>query len=469
LKKWTRLKRREKKLKNLKKNTGIFGIAMIKPSINYLLMKKLLGIFFIIICTLVSASAQVPEPAPPQDKPVALMNGIIHVGNGKIYENGILIFEEGKITSVGDARNVKVDLTGYDVYQVTGRHIYPGLIVANSQVGLDDIQSVRATQDHTETGQFNPNVRSLVAYNADSEIIPTLRFNGILLAQIVPEGGLIAGTSSVVGLDAWNWEDAAYATDIGIHLYWPAMMRPPKVAEGEVDWVRSENYDEQVQAIEKFLNEAAAYQENEDPQPENLKLSAMKGILDGRQKLFLHAEGKKEIVAGINHLNKFGLKNIVLVGASEAGYVMDFLKEREVPVLLDELHRLPDRDFEDIDLPYKLPVMLHKNGILVGLTYRDELQSSRNLPFFAGTVAAYGLSPEEALQLVTINTAKILGIDQLTGSLEAGKDANIVVSAGDLLDMRSNQVEYAFIRGRKLNLKGKQQELYERYRKKYGK
>jgi imidazolonepropionase-like amidohydrolase len=431
-------------------------------------MDKILRIFVISVFLAIPGFAQVPEPAPPQDKPVALMNGIIHVGDGKIFENGILIFEEGKITAVGDARNVKVDLTGYDVYHVSGKHIYPGLIVANSQVGLDEIISVRASQDHTEVGKFNPNVRALVAYNTDSEIIPTLRFNGILLAQIVPKGGLIAGTSSVVSLDGWNWEDAAYASDIGIHLYWPSMMRPPKSGSGEVDWTKNENYDEQVQAIDKFLKEAAAYHKLEEPEPENLKLKAMKGIFAGKKKVFLHADGKKEIVAGISNLNRNGIENIVLVGASDAGYVMDFLKERDVPVLLDELHRLPERNFEDIDLPYKLPVMLHQHGILVGLTYRDELQSSRNLPFFAGTVAAYGLSSEQALGMITSNTAKILGIDQLTGTLEIGKDANIVISAGDLLDMRSNQIEYAFIQGRKLNLVGKQQELHERYRRKYG-
>ncbi|MBR9997867.1 MAG: amidohydrolase family protein [Cyclobacteriaceae bacterium] len=430
-------------------------------------MDQIIKGLIILLFTAVTAGAQVPEPAPSQSKPVALMNGIIHVGNGEVFENGMLIFEEGKITSVGDARNVKIDLTEYDVYQVAGSHIYPGLIVANSQVGLDDIISVRASQDHTEVGEFNPNVHALVAYNTDSEIIPTLRFNGILLAQIVPDGGLISGTSSVVALDGWNWEDAAYARDIGIHLHWPPMMRPPKISEGEIDWVKNENYDDQVQSIEKFLNEAAAYRILKDREPVNLKLEAMKGIFEGRQQLFLHADGKKEIVTGINSISRCGIKKVVLIGGTDAYYVMDLLKERDIPVLLDELHRLPGRDFEDIDLPYKLPALLQEKGILVGLTYRDELQSSRNLPFFAGTAAAYGLSGEEALQMITSNTARILAIDHLTGTLEAGKDANIVISSGDLLDMRTNRVEYAFIRGRKLNLKGKQQELYERFRRKY--
>jgi len=430
-------------------------------------MKRMISavIFWILLGSRVYS--QVPEPAPPQTKPVALMNGIIHVGNGEIFENGILIFREGKITSVGDARRVKVDLTGYEVYQIAGKHVYPGLIVANSQVGLDDIQSIRASQDHTETGSINPNVRALVAYNTDSEMIPTLRFNGILLAQVVPDGGLISGTSSIMALDGWNWEDAAYVKDNGIHLFWPDMMRPPRVPEGEAGWKKNEKYDEQVQQIEKFLNDARAYRLMHNPSPVNLKLEAMKGLYEGNKKLFLHADGKKEIVAGINALEEAGIEAVVLVGASDIVYVMDFLKEKEIPVLLDEVHRLPERNFEEVDLPYKLPYLLHEKGILVGLTYRDELQSSRNLPFFAGTAAAYGLSSEEALEMVTSNTARILGIESLTGTLEAGKDANIIISSGDVLDMRSNQIEKAFIRGRKLNLEGKQQELYERFKRKY--
>ncbi len=422
-----------------------------------------------IFWTLISAMsyAQVPEPAPPQKKPVALMNGIIHVGNGEIYENGILIIEEGKITSVGDARNVKIDLTGYEVFQVAGKHVYPGLIVANSQVGLDDIMAIRASQDHTEVGEFNPNVRSLVAYNTDSEMIPTLRFNGILLAQVVPLGGLISGTSSIMALDGWNWEDAVYVKDNGMHLFWPDMMRPPRELQGETAWKENEDYGSQVQKIEWFLKEANAYRSIGDPSPVNLKLEAMRGVFEGKQKLFLHADGKKEIVAGINLLQQWKIEDIVLVGASDAWYVMEFLKEQGIPVLLDEIHRLPGRNFEDVDMPYKLPYLMHEKGILVGLTYRDELQSSRNLPFFAGTAAAYGLPREEALKMVTSNTARILGIDHLTGTLETGKDANVVISSGDLLDMRSSRVEYAFIKGRKLNLAGKQQELYDRFKRKY--
>ena len=141
-------------------------------------MKYLLGILYVFLT--LQLNAQVPVPAGPQEKPIALMNGIIHIGNGKIIENGIITIHDGKLSSVGDARTVKIDLSGYEVINVSGKHVYPGLILANSTLGLVDINAVRATLDYQEVGEFTPNVRSVIAYNTDSEVIPTFRFNGIL-------------------------------------------------------------------------------------------------------------------------------------------------------------------------------------------------------------------------------------------------------------------------------------------------
>jgi imidazolonepropionase-like amidohydrolase len=429
-------------------------------------MKHIIGILLLVV--LLNAEAQVPKPAKRQSGPVALMNGIIHIGNGKVIDNGILTFEEGKITSVGDARAVKIDLTGYKVINVTGKHVYPGLILANSNLGLSDINSVRATRDYNEVGEFTPNVRSQIAYNTDSEVIPTLRFNGILLAQVVPQGGIITGTSSIMALEGWNWEDATYIADDGIHLRWPNVMSTPRWWMGETKSKKNENYDITVQRIEQFLKHTRSYINQAQPEENNLKLEAMRGVLEGKKILYVHANGKREIIESVNILERHGLKNLVVVGASDAYYVMDFLKDKNIPVLLSKVHRLPNREEEDVDMPYKLPYLLTEKGIIVGLTYSGSLHSSRNLPFLAGTAAAYGLDKEEALKLITLNPAKILGIDSMTGSLDQGKDANIIVSEGDLLDMRTSKIRYAFIQGKQLNLDGKQQALYKRYKEKYG-
>lgn len=428
-------------------------------------MKHILGILFVFLA--LQLNAQVPAPAGPQTKPIAIMNGIIHIGNGEIIDNGIITVHEGKITSVGDARTIKIDLTGYEVINVSGKHVYPGLILANSTAGLVDINSVRATRDYQEVGAFTPNVRSAIAYNTDSEVIPTLRFNGILLTQVVPGGGIISGTSSVMALDGWNWEDAAYALDGGIHISWPGYLSPPKWWLGETDWKKNEDYDKTTREIEAFLQNSLSYAQLEDPEEVNLKMEAMKGLYSGQKKMYVHANGKRQIIESVSMLKRNGINDIVVVGASNAYYVMDFLKDNDISVLLTKLHRLPGFDEEDVDMPFKLPAILTKKGITVGLIHSGSVQSSRNLAFYAGTAAAYGLEKEEALKLVTSNPAKILGIDKTTGTLEQDKDANIVVSEGDLLDMKTSKVEYAFIQGRKVDLKGKQQLLYERYKEKY--
>ena len=428
-------------------------------------MKHTLGIILILLT--LQLNAQVPVPAGEQTKPIALMNGIVHTGNGSVIDNGIITIDEGKITSVGDARSIMIDLAGYEVINVSGKHVYPGLILANSTVGLVDINSVRATRDYQEVGAFTPNVRSAIAYNTDSEVIPTLRFNGILLAQVVPIGGIISGTSSVMALDGWNWEDAAYELDGGIHIYWPGYLSAPKWWLGETDWKKNEDYDKKTREIEEFLQNSWSYAQQEDPEEVNLKMEAMKGLYDGQKKMFVHANGKRQIIESVRMLKRNGINDIVIVGASNAYHVMDFLKDNDIPVLLTKLHRLPGFDEEDVDMPFKLPRLLVEKGITVGLIHSGSVQSSRNLAFYAGTAAAYGLEKEEALKLVTSNPAKILGIDKRTGTIEIGKDANIVVSEGDLLDMRTNKLEYAFIQGKKVNLEGKQQVLYERYKEKY--
>lgn len=430
-------------------------------------MKKIIYIVLIAVVTGFSAHAQVPEPVAAQQKPIILMNGTAHIGNGEVIENSVVAFENGKITLVGDARTVRLDMSGFEVINIEGKHVYPGLILPNTPLGLEDISAVRATLDVEEVGDLNPNVRALVAYNTDSEMIPTLRFNGILLAQTTPQGDLIAGSSSIVMLEGWNWEDAVSKADDGIHLYWPSKMFSPRWWMGETEPRTNPNYKLAVDKLEAFMADAKAYREVQNPAVTNLKLEAMRGVFTGESKVYLHANRRTEIMEGLQFLKSNGASSIVLVGATDANFVIPFLKENNIPVLVDNVHRLPGREDEDYDLPYRLPAILQQAGIMVGLTY-EGLHNSRNLPFFAGTVAAYGgISKEEALKMVTSNTAKILGIDDTAGTLEQGKNAHIVVSEGDILDMRTSVITHAFILGRQVNLQGKQQMLYDRFKRKY--
>lgn len=436
------------------------------PTLKVKTMKKILYTLAAGILLYGQVKAQVPEPVGPQEKPIVLMNATAHLGNGQVIDNSVVAFENGKITLVGDATTVRLDMSRFEVINVAGKHVYPGLILPNTVLGLEDISAVRATLDKEEVGDLNPHVRSLVAYNTDSEVIPTLRYNGILLAQVTPEGDLVTGTSSIMMLEGWNWEDAQYKADDGIHVNWPTKMFSPRWWMGETAPRKNPNYQADIDKLTKFFADAKAYNDGA-PTTANLRLEAMKGLFDGSKTLFVHADRRTEIMEGIQFAKGSGAAKIVLVGGADAGYAVDFLKENNISVLLTDVQRIPDRADEDYDLAYRLAATLSKSGIEVGLTYQT-LHGSRNLPFTAGTVAAYGgIGKEEALKMITSNTARILGIDGTTGTLEQGKDANIVVSEGDILDMRTSKVIHAFVKGRQINLDGKQQMLYDRFKRKY--
>ncbi len=430
-------------------------------------MKKLI----ITILTLVSLTslAQNPAPARPQTKTIALTSGTVHVGNGQVIPNGVVLFHNGVITNVVDGTIVRLDLTNVEVIDVSGKHVYPGLISPASTVGLEEIGAVRATVDKQEVGILNPNVRSLIAYNTDSEIIPTIRNNGVLLTQAMPQGGTVSGSSSVMMADGWNWEDAVLKKDDGIWLNWPRYFTRDFNFDDFTTVIRKdEKRGPAIEALRATFADAKAYAALPTPTPMNLKLEAMRGLFSGKQNLYIRADYGKDIIDAVTFARSVGVQKVVIVGGEEANRVVSFLKEANVPVILSGLHRLPNREDEAVDLPYRMPGILQKAGILVGLSYADEWWRTRNLPFLAGTAAGFGISDrEEALKMVTSNTAKILGIDNLVGTLENGKQATLFVSAGDALDMRTNVVEQVFIQGRKVNLDDRHKRLYKTYKEKY--
>jgi len=432
-------------------------------------MKKLL--FNILSALLIIPSAFAQEsvyPAKKQEAPIVILNGTIHVGNGQVLNNSSIEIRDGKITAIGsninpDANAIKVD--------AKGKHVYPGLILANANLGLVEVNSVRATADAQEIGEFNPSVRSLVAYNTDSKVINTLKTNGITHANIVPQGGTISGSSSIVQLDAWNWEDAAYAKDNAIHLNLPSLYNRPNPYAAFLGMQAPQGDPvkrgmEQIEEIKHFFRAAKAYAAETKHSNTNLKFEAVQGLFSKKQKLFIHCDVAREILAAIDFKNEFGF-DIVLVGASESVQVADILKKNNIPVVLSQMHALPTLADDGVDLPYQTPALLQKAGVLFAINDEDGQHRGKNLPFNAGTAAAYGLSKEEALSSITLNAAKILGIAYKTGSLETGKDANVVISEGDILDMRSSNISMVLISGRIVSLTDKHKQLYERYKYKY--
>ncbi|MCY7352469.1 MAG: amidohydrolase family protein [Cytophagaceae bacterium] len=427
-------------------------------------MKKLLLLFLL---AGPGVFAQNPIPGKPQTRAVALVGGTIHVGNGQVIENGILVFENGLIKTVGNAQT-SFDRTATEVIDAAGKHVYPGLIAAASTVGLSEIASVRATVDNTETGQINPNVRALVAYSTDSEIIPTVRGNGVLVVQAAPSGGVITGQSSVFQLDGWNWEDAVLKADDGIWLdYPPLFSRGGGGFEGPSALRKNENRPPILAELDRTFADALAYTELKNQAVPNLKLEAMRGLFDGSKALYINVDYGRDIIEAVKFAQKSGVKRPVVVGGAQASQCLDFLKENKIPVILGGTHELPYRTDDDVDLPYKLPSILQKAGIQTVISYAGLSWRSRNLPFLAGTAAGFGLDKEEALKMITANPAQILGIADKVGTLEAGKHATLLISKGDLLDMRSSVVERAWIQGRAVDLDDKQKRLYRKFSEKY--
>ncbi len=413
------------------------------------------------------AAAQVPEPAAEQTQAILLKGGIAHLGNGEVIDNSLIAFDQGIITLVADATKARIDIAGYTIIDVTGQHVYPGFILPNSQVGIEEVSSVRAMSDSRETGRFNPNVRSLVSYNTDSELPPTFRFMGILLAETTPVGGVISGTSSLMNLDGWNWEDAVNTADLAIHMNWPGRIT------GRFDFATftfsrkpNKNYANEVAEIAAFFDDALAYGALAAKE-RNLKLEAMQGLFDGSKVLMIHTNGPKEIVESVKMAQEKGVEHIAVVTGTGALAVKEFLADNNIPAVIQRVHSLPDRADMDVDLPYRLPVELTRAGVKVALSHTGMLALARNLPFYAGTAVAYGLDKEEALKLITLNTAEILGVGNKMGSLKEGKQANLFVSRGDALDFRTNKLTHAYIQGREIILNGRQEALFERYTKKY--
>ena len=430
-------------------------------------MKK---IFFYTLCIFIVTNISAQEtmsPAPAQKETIALINATIHVGNGQVINNGTVIFKNGKITEVSAAASV----AGAKVIDCKGKHIYPCLILTASQLGLVEVPSNRATADGTEIGEMNPSIRSVVAYNTDSKVINTLRTNGILLANVIPDGGVISGSSSVMQLDAWNWEDAAYKTDVAIHFRMPSLLNRRGGGRGfggqqaPADPVKTGL--EQIEKVKVFFREAKAYLAESKHENTNLKFEAVKGLFNKKQKLFIHCNIVKEMLLAIDFAKEFGF-DVVLVGAVDSWQIADLLKQNNIAIILNQLHDLPAMMDDDVDQPFKTPYLLQKAGVLFTINDDDGSSRYRNLAFNAGTAAAYGLSKEEALSAITLNAANILGIADKTGSIETGKDANIVVSEGDILDMRTNIITQAFIQGRQIDLNNKQKQLAEKYEAKYG-
>lgn len=403
--------------------------------------------------------------AAQAQKPTLFIGATAHLGNGEKIENSAISVLNGKIDIVADATMIRIDPNAFDsIYKLYSKHLYPGFIVPNTTLGITEIDAVRASNDYRETGAINPNIRTLIAYNTDSKVSKTVRSNGVLIAQVTPRGGVISGQSSVMQLDGWNWEDAVIRSDDGIHLNWPSSFYQTGWWAQKGKTKENKKYNETVLSLKQFFKKASAYAKSSSIM--DLQMESMIGLFNGNKTLYIHSDNANDMLDGVNFGVNFGVKKIVIVGAEEALKILNTLKKHNISLILNRVHRLPSKEDSPIDGPYTQAAKLHEAGILFCLSYHGEMEAmgARNLPFSAGTAVAHGLDYEAGISSITLNTAKILGIDKHCGSIEKGKDATFFISSGDALDMRTNNIEKAYIKGVEINLKNHQKELYNKYK-----
>ncbi len=425
--------------------------------------------FATLVC-LTSAFASNEIPAPPQSKPIALKGATIHPVSGPDIANGTIVFDKGKIVSLGASANIPADAETIDV---TGKHIYPGLISADTVLGLTEISAVRSTIDFAEAGQVNPNARAATSINPDSELFPVTRANGILTALVAPEGGLLSGQSAVVRLDGWTPEAMTIRSPAAMHVRWPEMRlnRNPRAPKSVED--QQKDIDKNLKTIRDTFEIARSYwQAKKNPAPDfktDPRWEAMMPIFDGKLPVFVHAESVAQIEAALAWAKEAQLK-ITIVGGHDAWRMADQLKATDTPVIIGMATAIPPRRDDPYDSQFGNAAKLQAAGVrfcIARAGRESEAPHERNMPFEASMSAAFGLPKDEALKAVTLYPAQLLGIADQLGSLETGKAATLIVTNGDPLDFPTN-VQAAYIDGRKIDLSSRHTRLRDKYLEKYG-
>ena len=428
-----------------------------------------IGLAALVTVVFSSTALASPEiPGADQKRPVAILGATIHTVSGGVIESGTIVFDAGRIVAIGK----KVTLPpGTRQIDGTGRHVYPGLFNAYSKLGLVEISAVRATRDYAETGTINPNVKAEVAVNPDSELIPVTRAGGVLLSVVAPSGGLVSGTSAVMMLDGWTWEQMTLEAPAGMHVRWPRMDPVAKSAPAESKEEAGKEPKDPLERLERTFADARAYQKARsagesaaEDHPLDSRLEAMLPVLDGRLPLIVRADEVQRIQAAVAFADRHEVKLIVL-GGYDAEHCAALLKKHEIPVIVTNVYRLPRRRSDDYDAPYTLPERLRAAGIKFCIA-ADGATDVRNLPHHAATAAGFGLPADEALKAITLYPAEIFGVADRVGSLEVGKDATLIVTDGDPL-VTATRVEAAFIEGRSVDLDNRHKRLWRKYQEKY--
>lgn len=412
----------------------------------------------------VSAVAHDQVPGKQQQQAIVLQGGTLHTVTQGTLTDTDLVFADGKITAIGT--DVAIP-EGATVVDISGQHVYPGVIAMDTTLGLNEIEAVRATRDAREVGGVTPEVAGHIAFNADSEVIPTVRYHGITHAQVVPEGSLVNGQSSLMQLDGWNYQDSLVAGEVGVHITWPRTYVVDTWWERRTPAEQREANAKALKRLKDVLADAKAYYDAKQANPDiavDQRWEAMLGLYDGSKKLFVHAQDKRQLEQALDVAQEYGF-DLVLMGAADAWRLTERLVNTQTPVVFGSPFGLPARDDEGYDQAFSTPARLAEAGVNFAISYPG-YWDVRNLPFAAGQSVAFGLDVDEAIKAITLKPAEFMGIDDQLGSLEVGKSASLSVSKGDLLDPIGQDLTHLFINGRAVELESRHTELYDKYQQK---
>jgi len=412
-------------------------------------------------------------PGTEQKRPILLRGGTLHTVSGDVLEEYDLLFAEGRIITIDEQIQPSPET---DIYEIYGKHVVPGFVAGYTRIGLTEISAVKQTNDHSEIGDINPNVRANVAYNPDSDLIPVTRSNGVLVVNSAPSSGRVPGQSSVMKLDGWTWEDATLKHPAALNINWPYMYIDYEKNRKKNDKAQRDEYDHQVREIDQLVRNVRAYHHRksakerkaEHKQETDLRLESMIPFVIYKDPIHVKANDIRQIEAAVKWADEQDL-NIVIVGGRDSWINPKILVENNVPVILLGVQVTPRRRFEPIHIPYKLPALLHEAGVHFCISLDPGYPMDghvRTLPDEAMRAVSWGLSKDHALRSITLSAAEILGVDDKIGSLEPGKDATFFIAESEPLTQTTNPMK-AFIQGREVDLSDRQKDLWEKYKEKY--
>lgn len=422
---------------------------------------------FVLLISAVGATVFADETVPgrPQKSAIALVGGTVHPIQGPAIENATIVFQAGKIVAIGQGIEVPADA---EVILVDGKHVYPGMFESHTQLGLKELDSVRASIDQSEVGNINPNVLASVALNPDSSLLPVTRANGVLLALSAPIGGLVSGQAAVIQLDGWTHEDLTLDAHTAMVVNWPG---PPGRGRRGGRGTPAPPTTDPLAELKKLVDETRRYQDLRTHQPEqqpvDLRLEAMSQVTTRQIPILAAADSLSQIESAVAFAVRENLRLIIL-GGYDAAECADLLKRHDIPVVITAVHRVPQGRSDAYDASYTLPARLQAAGIrfCISGSGRSESWNSRNLPYHAATAVAFGLDADQAMRSITLSPAEIFGVANRVGSLEVGKDATLIVTDGNPLEIPT-QTEIAYVQGRRLDLSNKHTRLRDKYLQKY--